>query len=80
MSFTAGSKRRTVIVCHPDFDKLGADGVREAKEFAQTLLDGQRQMIEMAEKSGESASQVAKVRAYVQSFKIVIRSIDDEIL
>ena len=75
-----GGKRRTVIVAHPDFDKLGGAGVKEAKDFAMTLLDGQKQMIEMAEKSGAPANEIAKVKAYVKTFQIVIRSIDDEII
>ena len=73
-------KRRTVIVAHPDFDQAGVVGVKEAKDFAMTLLDGQKQMIAMAEKSGAPPMEIAKVRRYVQSFQIVIRSIDDEII
>lgn len=73
-------KRRTVIVAHPDFDQAGAVGVKEAKAFALTLLDGQKQMIAMAAKSGSPKEEIAKVRKYVQSFQIVIRSIDDEII
>lgn len=75
-----GGKKRTVIVSHPDFDKPGAAGVLEAKNFAQTLIDGQKQMIAMAEKSGEPPEQIAKVRNYVKAYRIVIRSIDDEII
>ena len=73
-------KRRTVIVAHPDFDQPGARGVQEAKDFAMTLLDGQKQMIAMAEKSGAAPEEIAKVRRYVKSFQIVIRSLDDEII
>ena len=75
-----GGKRRTVIVAHPDFDAPGKAGIRDAKLFAMTLLNGQKQMIKMAEDSGEPTEQIAKVRQYVKSFTIVIRSIDDEII
>lgn len=73
-------KRRSVIVAHPDFDQPKGVGVKEAKDFAMTLLDGQRQMIEMAEKSGSSPLEILKVKKYCQAFQIVIRSIDDEII
>ncbi len=73
-------KRRTIIIAHPDFDQLGAAGVQEAKDFATTLLDGQKQMIAMAEKSGAPPLEIAKVRKHVKDFQIVIRSIDDEII
>lgn len=73
-------KKRTVIVSHPDFDKPGAKGIQEAKNFAEQLLAGQKQMIDMAEKSGEPSAQISAVSKYVKSFKIVIRSIDDELI
>lgn len=73
-------RRRTVIVAHPNFDQPGAAGIKEAKDFAMTLLDGQQQLIKMAEKSGSPQNEIALVRAYVQQFQIVIRSIDDEII
>ena len=79
MSHTAG-KKRTVIVSHPEFDKFGVAGIQESKRFAETLIDGQKQMIAMAERSGEAPDQIAKVKKYVQDFTIVIRSIDDEII
>lgn len=73
-------KRRTVIVAHPDFDKFGAQGVQNAKEFAEQLLTGQKQMIQMAEKSGELPAHIENVKNYVKAFTIVIRSISDEII
>jgi len=79
MSPTAG-KKRTVIVSHPDFDKPGILGIEEAKNFAQTLIDGQEQMIKMAQNSGEPLTQILAVRKYVKAFTIVIRSLDDEII
>lgn len=74
------STKRVVIVSHPDFDQAGTVGIREAKSFAQTLLDGQKQMIAMAEKSGAQPADIIAVREYVRNFRIVIRSIDDEII
>lgn len=73
-------KTRAVIICHPDFDARGAAGISEAKAFAEQLLTGQKQMILMAEKSGEKPEQIAKVRAHTSAYRIVIRNIDKDII
>jgi hypothetical protein len=73
-------KKRVVIVSHPDFDKFGSNGIQEAKQFAEQLLSGQLQIIEMAEKSGEPAKNIEAVRQHVKAFQIVIRSIEKDII
>lgn len=78
MSLMAGSKR-TVIISHPDFDKPGKLGVVEAKNFAETLLAGQKGMIEHAEQSGESLDKILQVKQHAKAYRIVIRNIDEEI-
>ncbi len=73
-------KTRAVIISHPDFDARGAAGIREAKKFAENLLQGQKQMILMAEHSGEKPEQIAKVKAHTSAYRIVIRNIDGDII
>ena len=47
-------KTRVVIIAHPDFQG-GAEGIKEAKDFALNLINGQKHMIDAAAKSGEPA-------------------------
>ncbi len=72
-------KRRSVIISHPDFDLPGKLGVMEAKNFAEFLLAGQKEMIKTAENSGEPVENILKVREHANSYRIVIRNIDEEI-
>ena len=73
-------KRRAVIICHPDFDQAGAMGVKEAKAFAEQLIVGQKQMIEMARQGGEDPVNIVQVENHTRAYQIVIRSIDEDIL
>lgn len=73
-------KRRAVIICHPDFDAPGAAGIQQAKDFATTMLIGQKEMISAAEKSGEPKDQIAKVRKHTKAYQIVIRSLEEDII
>ena len=75
-----GKKLRSVLICHPDFDQPGAAGVAEAKRFAEQLIEGQKQMIEQARKSGESPEVVDQVKRYVESMMIVVRQIPEDII
>lgn len=79
MSHTVG-KRRTVIVHHPEFDKPGGQGVKAAKEFAMEFLNGYAAMIETARKNGEPEHKIQQIEDELGRYKIVIRSIDDEVM
>ena len=72
-------KTRVVIIAHPDFQG-GAAGIKQAKDFAETMIEGQKQMIQAAEQSGEPNANIERVRRHTKAFKIVIRNIDKDII
>lgn len=72
-------KRRAVIIWHPNFEG-GAEGIKEAKEFAEQLLEGQRQMIALAEKSGEKPDVIEQVRQHTNQYRVLVRKIPDDVL
>lgn len=55
-------------------------GVKEAKAFAEQLIVGQKQMIEMARQGGEDPVNIVQVENHTRAYQIVIRSIDEDIL
>lgn len=73
-------RRRVVVIHHPDFDQPGAEGVREAKAFAEQMLQGQQHMIEMAEESGEDLAAIEKVRQHTKAFRVLVRNLDEELI
>jgi len=75
-----GRRQRAVIILHPDFDRQGAAGVREAKEFAEQLMQGQAQMIEAAEKSGEDPKKIKKIRKHAAQFQFLVRNLPEDLL
>lgn len=75
-----GGKRRAIVICHPDFDQPGRAGIREAQSFAKQYLEGQKQMIELAEQKGEDPITIAKIRQHTNKFLLVIRNLDKETL
>ena len=72
-------KTRVVIISHPDFEG-GAEGIKQAKDFAEHMIKGQQQMIQAAQSSGEPNATVEQVRRHTKAFKIVIRNIDKDII
>ena len=68
------------MIFHPDFDKPGRDGIQEAKEFALQLIEGQKQMIAMAEQSGEKPENIEKVKRHTKAFSVVVRNIPKDLI
>ncbi len=74
-----GGKKRTIVIWHPSFEG-GANGIKEAKEFAESLITGQKQMIELAEKNGEDRAVIEQTRRHINAFRVLVRKIDDDLL
>jgi hypothetical protein len=72
-------KTRVVIIAHPDFQG-GTEGIKQAKDFAEHMIAGQKQMILAAERSGEPNAKIEQVRRHTKAFQIVIRNIDKDII
>lgn len=70
-------KRRFVMITHPSFDEQGRDGPQAAKIFATQLIEGQRQMIDLAISQGAPDSQVEAIRTYVDELQVIVRNIDE---
>ncbi len=71
-------KKRCVIVHHADFDN-GAKGIAEAKEFAEMLISGQTEMIELAAQH-HPPDVVAKMKTFLNSLQVIVRKIPEELI
>jgi hypothetical protein len=81
MCAMAGKKRRCIVIMHDDFDLPGANGVKEAKEFASNLIAGKDQMIADALAAAEQdPDKAAQIREHAEKFKFFIRNIPEELL
>lgn len=75
-----GNRRRTIIVHHPDFDIPGAQGVLEAKQFAEQLIVGQKGMVEHARNSGETPETILQIERYISQLRVLVRFVDEEVI
>jgi hypothetical protein len=74
-----GDFKRAVIVLHPDFNLPGADGVTQAKAFAEQLLASQSEFLSEIQKH-QTPDVVRQIRNYQKNLRVVVRKIPAEIL
>jgi len=72
------SKRRAVVILHPDFDAPGKDGIIQAKEFAEKLVQSQRELVAAAQ--NQKPDIAAQIRAYVGNLQVIVRNLPEEVL
>jgi len=64
------------VITHPDFQRPGTLGIRNAQDFALALITGYKDMTIQAHASGAPAPEVLDVKNWLNKLQIVVRNID----
>lgn len=70
-------KERCLVITHPSFNQDGVDGIKEAQQFGQLLLQVIRGS-ELLEQVPEAQKEA--LREHLQSFRVLIRKLDPDVL
>lgn len=70
--------RRAVVIIHPDFEQPGKQGIIEAKNFAEQLINSHRELIKTAAES-QPPHVVDSIRAHVGAIHVIVRNLDEDI-
>jgi len=67
-----------VIILHPDFDQSSHAGIQAAKEYAERMAIGAREIAKQAIEAGDVTQQ--EIQKYLSGFQYVVRRIPEDLL